>query len=160
MTLILYTHMNQLSVWTYHPHCQPDPVVGSRCWLVWSGSLWSWKSGCPGDGSEASGPRPGLQRPQDSAGACSFAGPRCSLEVWGEEAGVLEPLAHRLRRLWGRDPQELDLGSLEGWEGELGNAHPWRGRWHSTLDRGVDEEKGEKKRKEICSAKKKKWYEE
>ncbi len=131
---------------TYHPHCQPAPGVGGRCWAVWSGPAWSQLSGHLGGGDDgwqpASAPQPDRRPLQGSAGVCSSAGPHCSLEVWGEEAWGGDLLAHLLLRLWCRDPPEPDPGSLEGWEGEHGNAHPWRGRWHSTLDGGVDQKKG------------------
>lgn len=146
LRVVLY-HFSILMA-TYHPHCQPAPVVGGRCWAVWSGpgpvrSQLSGPLDGEGDGyQQASELQPDLRLLRGSAGVCSSAGPRCSLEVWGGEAWGGGLLAHLLLRLWGRDPPEPDPGSLEGWEGELGNAHPWRERWHSTLDGGVDQKKG------------------
>ena len=157
--MVLY-HFSIIMV-TYHPHCQPAPVVGGTCWAVWSdpGPVWSRLSGPLGDGGD--GCRRASEHQQDLrllpgfAAVCSSAGPRCSLEVWGGEAGG-GLLAHLLLRRWCRDPPEPDPGSLEGWEGELGNAHPWQGMWHSTLDGGVDQKKEgvERRRWDVRDAKK------
>jgi len=113
----------------YRPRCRPAPAAGGRRWAVWSGpggrSRWS---GPPGGGvggggggggggcRPASEPPPARRPPRGSAGACSSAGPRCSPEAGGGGAGGGGP-----------GPPEPDPGSLEGWEGQLGNARPWWG---------------------------------
>lgn len=123
---------------SHHPHCQPGPETGSRRWGVCGDAVWRWRSGSLGAGAEPFVPPPDRQPLRGSAGVCSSAQPRCSLEVWGEEAGGPDlPALPQLLR-WGRDPPKPDPGSLEGWEGELGNAHPLWGRWHSTLNEGMD----------------------
>lgn len=141
------TEKNQFWLVSYHPHCQPDPVAGGRCLAVWSGPAWtrlSVRLGVEGEGyPPACVPQPDCRQLRGSAGVCSSATPRCSPEVWGEEAWGRALLAHLLLRLRGRGPPGPGPGSLEGWEGELGNAHPWQGRWHNTLDAGGDQkEKG------------------
>lgn len=126
---------------TYRPRCQPAPAVARRCWAAWRGPGPARGPGGGGDGCRpASEPRPSPRPLRGCAAVYSSAGPRCSLAAWGEGAwGDLR--ARLLRRPWGPDPPRPDPGSLEGWEGELGNAHPWRGRWHSTLGGGVDRKK-------------------